>query len=57
MYNDNPLSAVCFWLLCILSAVSFLVTVTFTMWSSVVLAVAGVNSVAPNQRSIRDRRD
>jgi hypothetical protein len=42
MYNADPVSSACFWLLCILAAVSFLVTCTFAMWSTVVMAASGI---------------
>jgi hypothetical protein len=57
MYNADPVTSACFWLLCILSAVSFLATTAFAMWGSVVMAVAGVSSVANGQRRIRDTRE
>ncbi len=46
MYNADPVTSACFWLLCILSAVSFLVTCTFAMWSTVVLAASGIGRQA-----------
>jgi hypothetical protein len=57
MYNADPVTSACFWLLCIIAAVSFLATCVFAMWSSVVLAVSGLNSVAAGHRRIRDTRD
>ena len=57
MYNADPITATCFWLLCILAAVSFLVTATFTLCSGAYVAVSGINSAVGGARRIQNRRN